>query len=482
MSELMNFLHRREVVSMSSSYYLSKAAAELIASLPSDLITAILQNETWVGEIISLVTAGHFSSHNAFCFELILNRISNMHTEDCIHFFTSHPDALECCCKHLDNYSMCLCFRYFMLCVSSAEASPFDIAHLIDILLQGLRTFDSSDNVLALINLLLADAAIDDGLHSQFIRAFCVSPALQDAVVAAIGEMPALLGCSKLQRRDADDACAHLLRVARRVVSTVFDEDHAPMVDEDLFVQMQEGDFRLEDALRTPLATALLAHVDDLLAAMEALLALEDAAAFCPKCFVEAGYVLEVLLFSLNLPEEAGEVSLEQVRRVDHVLATAMGTFTRASLLHGRVKRIYKQFFKRADLPAHQLIVDASEIFAAAVRMLEKPALPACGALKNICRRYEKCIKENPALREGKAYAVVAEHLDMAEEMKPLQDIDLESNPILTFEQRLLQLPQEQLLALLGCGDQQLVSIISALQGHFGGEETEEEEDHGVEM
>lgn len=50
------------------------------------------------------------------------------------------------------------------------------------------------------------------------------------------------------------------------------------MVDEDLFVQMQEGDFRLEDALRTPLATALLAHVDDLLAAMEALLALEDVA------------------------------------------------------------------------------------------------------------------------------------------------------------------------------------------------------------
>lgn len=48
------------------------------------------------------------------------------------------------------------------------------------------------------------------------------------------------------------------------------------MVDEDLFVQMQEGDFRLEDALRTPLATTLLAHVDDLLAAMEALLAMED--------------------------------------------------------------------------------------------------------------------------------------------------------------------------------------------------------------
>ena len=91
--------------------------------------------------------------------------------------------------------------------------------------------------------------------------------------------------------------------------------------------------------------------------------------------------MLEVLLFSLNLPEEAGEVSLEQVRRVDHVLATAMGTFTRASLLHGRVKRIYKQFFKRADLPAHQrgrastaggvVIVDASAIFAAAVRMRE---------------------------------------------------------------------------------------------------------------
>lgn len=53
-----------------------------------------------------------------------MNRISNMHTEDCIHFFTSHPDALECCCKHLDNYSMCLCFRYFVLCVSSTARSP----------------------------------------------------------------------------------------------------------------------------------------------------------------------------------------------------------------------------------------------------------------------------------------------------------------------------------------------------------------------
>ena len=125
-------------------------------------------------------------------------------------------------------------YRSFPRSTLGAEASPFDIAHLIDILLQGLRTFDSSDNVLALINLLLADAAMcplsalftrrDDGLHSQFIRAFCVSPALQDAVVVAIGEMPALLGCSKPQRRDADDACAHLLRVARRVVSTVFAE------------------------------------------------------------------------------------------------------------------------------------------------------------------------------------------------------------------------------------------------------------------
>ena len=48
------------------------------------------------------------------------------------------------------------------------------------------------------------------------------------------------------------------------------------MVDEELFVQLQEGDFRLEDALRTPVATTLLAHADDLLAALETLLALED--------------------------------------------------------------------------------------------------------------------------------------------------------------------------------------------------------------
>ena len=64
--------------------------------------------------------------------------------------------------------------------------------------------------------------------------------------------------------------------------------------------------------------------------------------------------MLEVLLFSLSLPEEVGELSLAQVQRFDHVLAEAMGVFARSSLLHGRVKRIYKQFFKRTDLPAHQ--------------------------------------------------------------------------------------------------------------------------------
>lgn len=105
---------------------------------------------------------------------------------------------------------------------------------------------------------------------------------------------------------------------------------------------------------------------------------------YCPKCFVEAAHVLEVLLFSLNLPDEVGELSLEQVRCFDHVLAAAMGAFTHSSLLHGRVKRIYKQFFLRTDLPAHKrsfvrtvslvVIVDASEIFVAAVRMLDVAA------------------------------------------------------------------------------------------------------------
>lgn len=47
---------------MSSSYYLSKAAAELIASLPSEFMTSLLKNPKWVEEIISLVRADHFSS------------------------------------------------------------------------------------------------------------------------------------------------------------------------------------------------------------------------------------------------------------------------------------------------------------------------------------------------------------------------------------------------------------------------------------
>ena len=130
--------------------------------------------------------------------------------------------------------SVYLRYYSFSLSTIDTDKSPFDIAHLIDQLLQGLRTFRTADNVLALIILLLADASMsalppaltprDDGLHSQFIRAFCTSSALQDAIVAAIGEMPTLLTSNKQQSCIADDSCAHVLRVARRIISTVFDE------------------------------------------------------------------------------------------------------------------------------------------------------------------------------------------------------------------------------------------------------------------
>lgn len=65
--------------------------------------------------------------------------------------------------------------------------------------------------------------------------------------------------------------------------------------------------------------------------------------------------MVEVLVFSPQ-DAEASEASLTQaqVMRFDHVLAEAMARFTASSLLHGRVKRIYKQFFKRTDLAAHQ--------------------------------------------------------------------------------------------------------------------------------
>lgn len=41
-----------------------------------------------------------------------------MQTEECIHFFTSHPAVLDLCCKHFDDYNMCLCFRYFVSCIT----------------------------------------------------------------------------------------------------------------------------------------------------------------------------------------------------------------------------------------------------------------------------------------------------------------------------------------------------------------------------
>lgn len=73
---------------------------------------------------------------------------------------------------------------------------------------------------------------------------------------------------------------------------------------------------------------------------------------------MELAHVVEVLVFSPN-DAEASLASLAsltpaQVMRFDHVLAEAMARFTTSSLLHGRVKRIYKQFFQRTDLEAHQ--------------------------------------------------------------------------------------------------------------------------------
>lgn len=106
--------------------------------------------------------------------------------------------------------------------------------HLVDCLLKGLQCYEASDNVVALINLLLVDAAAflfssslthrDDGSHCQFIRYFCHSAALQSAVLETLAAMKGLPEKLAQQRRLLDDECCQVLKVARRVVSTVFDE------------------------------------------------------------------------------------------------------------------------------------------------------------------------------------------------------------------------------------------------------------------
>lgn len=114
------------------------------------------------------------------------------------------------------------------------ESSPFDVNHLVDCLVKGLRCYEASDNVVALINLLLVDAAAflsssaltrrDDGSHCQFIRYFCHSAALQSAVLETLAAMKGLPEKLAQQRRLLDDECYQVLKVARRVVSTAFDE------------------------------------------------------------------------------------------------------------------------------------------------------------------------------------------------------------------------------------------------------------------
>ena len=105
--------------------------------------------------------------------------------------------------------------------------------HLVDCLLKGLQCYEASDNVVALINLLLVDAAAfplspaltsrDDGSHCQFIRYFCHSAALQSAVLEALAAMRCLPEKLAQQRRLLDDECYQVLKVARRVISTAFD-------------------------------------------------------------------------------------------------------------------------------------------------------------------------------------------------------------------------------------------------------------------
>ena len=49
-----------------------------------------------------------------------------------------------------------------------------------------------------------------------------------------------------------------------------------PLIDDDLFMQMQSEYFRVADEDRQPLLALLFAHVDDLFATLEALLESED--------------------------------------------------------------------------------------------------------------------------------------------------------------------------------------------------------------
>ena len=56
-----------------------------------------------------------------------------------------------------------------------------------------------------------------------------------------------------------------------------------PLIDDDLFMQMQSEYFRIPDEDRHPLFAHLFARVDDLLAAMEALLQSEDVGVGAPS-------------------------------------------------------------------------------------------------------------------------------------------------------------------------------------------------------
>lgn len=49
-----------------------------------------------------------------------------------------------------------------------------------------------------------------------------------------------------------------------------------PLIDDDLFMQMQSEYFRIADEDRQPLLALFFAHIDDLLATLEALLESED--------------------------------------------------------------------------------------------------------------------------------------------------------------------------------------------------------------
>lgn len=190
------------------------------------------------------------------------------------------------------------------------------------------------------------------------------------------------------------------------------------------------------------------------------ILAYQQTESYCPKCYEELFHLLQIYISSAVSQDIS--IPLTFISLLDQVMIHSLLHYPSSSLLHGRVKKIYKLLLTTGNTEwvecishFYSVILQSQQnhLFSSLLQQLcyqytlpflliipQKRELPVTGSLLNICRRFDKQSQWKDILEKGHAYQSFHTEVDLVDIMKPLRDIDVSDsmNDLISSYRRIL--------------------------------------------